>query len=58
MGGRFPWKDPDIAISSEAMRVPGKYSRGYSQSPIGWNTGLPMEELKKVPKELKGSVTL
>ena len=25
---------------------------------IGWNTGPPMEELEKVPKELKGSVTL
>jgi hypothetical protein len=21
---------------------------------MGWNTGLPMEELEKVPKELKG----
>jgi hypothetical protein len=58
MGGRFPWKDPDIAISSEAMQVPGKYSRGCSQSPIGWNIGLPMEELEKVHKLLKGSVTL
>ena len=25
---------------------------------MGWNTGLPMEELEKVPKELKGSATL
>jgi hypothetical protein len=25
---------------------------------IGRNTGLPMEELEKVPKELKGSATL
>jgi hypothetical protein len=24
----------------------------------GWITGLPMEELEKVPKELKGSATL
>jgi hypothetical protein len=23
----------------------------------GWNTGTPMEELEKVPKELKGSAT-
>jgi hypothetical protein len=38
--------------------VPGKYRSGYSQSSIGWNTGLPMEELEKVPKELKVSVTL
>jgi hypothetical protein len=25
---------------------------------IGWNTWLPMEELEKVPKELKGFATL
>jgi hypothetical protein len=29
-----------------------------SQSAIGWITGLPMEELEKVPKELKGSEIL
>jgi hypothetical protein len=29
-----------------------------SQSAIGWITGLPMEELEKVPKEVKGSATL
>jgi hypothetical protein len=38
--------------------VPGKQSSGCSQSAIGWNTGPPIEELEKVPKELKGSVTL
>ena len=37
---------------------PGKYRSGCSQSAIGWNTGPPMEELEKVPKDLKGSVTL
>jgi hypothetical protein len=31
---------------------------GCSLSSIGWNTGPPMEELEKVPKELKGSATL
>jgi hypothetical protein len=31
---------------------------GCSQSAIGWITGLPMEELEKVPKELKRSATL
>jgi hypothetical protein len=31
---------------------------GCSQSAIGWITGLPMEEVEKVPKELKGSATL
>jgi hypothetical protein len=47
-----------IAVSCEAMPVPGKYRSGCSQLSIGWNTGTPMEELEKVPKELKGSVTL
>jgi hypothetical protein len=28
------------------------------QKDLGWITGLPMEELEKVPKELKGSATL
>ena len=50
--------DPDIAISCEAMPLPGKYRSGCSQSSIGWNTGPPMEELEKVPKEMKGSTTL
>jgi hypothetical protein len=47
-----------FAVSCEAMRVPGKYRSGCSQSSIGWNTGPPMEELENVPKELKGSATL
>jgi hypothetical protein len=55
---RFCWKDPDIAISCEAIPVSGKFRSGCSQSSIGWNTGPPMEELEKVPKELKGSATL
>jgi hypothetical protein len=38
--------------------VPGKYRSGCSQSSIRWSTGPPMEELEKVPKELKGSATL
>jgi hypothetical protein len=50
--------DPDIAVSYEAMPVPGKYRSGCSQSSIGWNTGPPMEKLEKAPKELKGSATL
>ena len=45
-------------ISCEAMPVPGKHRSGCSQSAIGWNTRPPMEELEKVPKELKGSATL
>jgi hypothetical protein len=35
-----------------------EFRSGCSQSSIGWNTGPPMEELEKVPKELKGSATL
>ena len=40
------------------MPVPGKYRSGYLESSIGWNAWPPMEELEKVPKELKGSVTI
>jgi hypothetical protein len=58
MPARFCGKDPDIVVSCEAMPVPGKYRSGCSQSSIRWNTGAPVEELEKVPKELKGSVTL
>jgi hypothetical protein len=56
MPARFCCQDPDIAVSCEAM--PGKYRSGCSQSSIGWNTGPPMKELEKIPKELKGSATL
>jgi hypothetical protein len=34
------------------------FRSGCSQSAIGWNTGPLMKELEKVPKDLKGSVTL
>jgi hypothetical protein len=37
---------------------PSKHRSGCSQSAIGWITGRPMEELEKIPKELKGSVSL
>ena len=40
------------------MPGPSKHRSGCSQSANGWITGLPMEELEKVPKELKGSATL
>jgi hypothetical protein len=40
------------------MPGPNEHRSGCSQSAIGWNTGPPMEELEKVPKELKGSATL
>jgi hypothetical protein len=55
---RFCGKDPDIAVSFEAILGPSKHRNGCSQSAIGWITGPPMEELEKVPKELKGSATL
>jgi hypothetical protein len=42
---------------SEILGIKLKGS-GCSQSAIGWITGPPMEELEKVPKELKGSATL
>jgi hypothetical protein len=50
-------RDPDIAVSCEAMPVPGKYRSGRSQSSIKWNTGPPMEKLEKEPKEMKRSVS-
>jgi hypothetical protein len=51
-------KDPDMAVSCETMPGANKHRSGYSQSAIGWITGPTMEELEKVPKELKGSATL
>ena len=55
---RFCCQDPDIAVFCEAMPVPGKYRSGCLLSSIGWNTAPQMEELDKVPKELKGSASL
>jgi hypothetical protein len=57
MPARFCWHDPNIAVSCEAMPVPGKYRSWCSQTSIGWNTGSSMV-LEKVPNEQKGSVTL
>jgi hypothetical protein len=51
-------KDPDVAVSCETMPGPSKHRSGCSQSANGWIIGLPMEELEKVAKELKGSATL
>jgi hypothetical protein len=55
---RFYRKDPDVAVSCETMPGPSKHRSGCSQSAIGCITGLPMEKLEKVPKELKRSATL
>jgi hypothetical protein len=46
-----------MAVSCETMLGLRKLRSGCSQSAIGWITGPPMEELEKVPKELKGSAT-
>jgi hypothetical protein len=43
---------------SKEHALASKHRSGCSQSANGWITGLPMEELEKVPKELKGSATL
>ena len=58
MPERFCWQDSDIVPSCEAMPMPGKYRSGCSQSSIRWNTGYPIKELEKVPKELKWSADL
>jgi hypothetical protein len=55
---RFYRKDPDVAVSYETMPGPSKHRSGCSQLANGWITGIPMEELEKVAKELKGSATL
>ena len=55
MPQRFCWQDPDIAVSCEAMPVPGKYRTGCSQSSIGQSTRFPMKEPENVPRELKRS---
>jgi hypothetical protein len=54
----FFFLNGNIAVFPEAMPVSGKHRSGSSQSAIGWNTGSPMEDLEKVPKELKGAATL
>jgi hypothetical protein len=48
------WQEPVIAVSWEALPVPGKYRDGCLQSSIRQSTESPMKELEKVPKELKG----
>ena len=55
---RFYRKDPDIAVSCETTPGPSKHRSGCSQSAIRWITGPSMEELEKIPKELKGFATL
>jgi hypothetical protein len=54
MPTRFCWQEPDIAVSWEALSVPGKYRSGCSQSSIGWSIGSPVKELEKVPRNWGG----
>jgi hypothetical protein len=51
-------KGPWYSCLCEIMPGPSKHRSGCSQSAIGWSTAPPMEELEKVPKELKGTATL
>jgi hypothetical protein len=56
----FPHLNISIVARKEQefSNWPSKHRSGCSQSANGWITGLPMEELEKVAKELKGSATL
>jgi hypothetical protein len=46
------------AASCEAILGTSKHRNGCSQSAIEWITRPPIEELEKLPKELKESATL
>jgi hypothetical protein len=48
----------NIVINPFSINMANKHRSGCSQSANGWIIGLPMEELEKVAKELKGSATL
>jgi hypothetical protein len=48
----------DCAFDIKSKKSLLKHRSGCSQSANGWIIGLPMEELEKVAKELKGSATL
>jgi hypothetical protein len=54
MPERFCWRDPVIAVSYEAMPVPGKYTSGHSQSSIGWNTGPPNGKARESTQGAEG----
>jgi hypothetical protein len=49
MPTRACWQKPDIAVSWEALPVPGRYRNGCSQSSIGQSSRSLMKELEKVP---------
>ena len=48
------WQEPDIALSWEALPEPDKYRCECSQATIGLNMEMPMKEVRKRLKELKG----
>jgi hypothetical protein len=57
-------QEPEMTITF-TQQLPSCYRskkearfKQVTASTIGWNIGPPMEELEKVPKELKGSATL
>jgi hypothetical protein len=50
----WPW----LHLGKYCMPGPSKHRSGCSQLAIGWITGPPVEELEKVPIELKRSATL
>ena len=54
MSTRAWWQEPDIAVSCEAMPMPGKYRSGCSQSSIGQSTRSPMKEPEKYPGSWRG----
>jgi hypothetical protein len=59
-GGIAQWLVLSLSTGKDLGSRPSttKEMNKCSQSANGWITGLPMEELEKVPKELKGSATL
>jgi hypothetical protein len=51
------WKDPDMAVSWEALPEPYKYRGGCLMPTVGLSMGSLIEELEKELKELKGFTT-
>ena len=58
---KHPWKElqrQNLELRRKDVPSRNCCRSGCSQSAIGLITGPPMEELEKVPKELKGSASL
>ena len=61
IGNKTPRKElqrQNLELRRKDVSSRNCHRSGCSQSAIGWITWPPMEELEKVPKELKGSATL